>query len=178
MEVLKSGDAPALVTNLEAMQLLGERMASRRSPHDGDDDAYDATPAASDDGHGGDARKGGPFQNRDWIERTVFDYLRSSPCGGEGVKQERMPELVEMLRRDPSEGRPGDDSKGYGLTNAETLQILNHLPTSLVELHLLIEDIEKRHNLEDEENQMEFLKLISGFSGRPVEGGNADGNDY
>ena len=50
---------------------------------------------------------------------------------------------------------------------AESLQILNHLPTSLVELHLLIEDLEKR--IPEEEKQMEFLRMLSQYSGREVE---------
>ena len=60
-----------------------------------------------------------------------------------------------------------DVVQGYGLTTAETLQVLNHLPTSLVELHLLIEDLEKR--IPEEEKQMEFLRLLSQYSGRDVE---------
>jgi hypothetical protein len=41
------------------------------------------------------------------------------------------------------------------------------LPTSLVELYLLVEDLEKR--IPEEEKQMELLRLISQYSGRDVE---------
>ena len=46
MEVLKSGDAPALVSNLELMQLLRDRAAARRP----------------------DTAANNTFEHRDWIE--------------------------------------------------------------------------------------------------------------
>mmetsp|Transcript_12585 Transcript_12585/g.21397 ORF Transcript_12585/g.21397 Transcript_12585/m.21397 type:complete len:184 (+) Transcript_12585:67-618(+) len=166
MEPLKSGDshAPALLTNLEVMELLQERVAIRE--------------ASSSDGNNNN-KLPSLFQARDWIEQTVFDYLNSSPAGSSEVKLDDMPKLVKTLRREPSAtiaASDADDNKldessdvvqGYGLTTAETLQVLNHLPTSLVELHLLIEDLEKR--IPEEEKQMEFLRLLSQYSGRDVE---------
>lgn len=168
MEPLKSGDSttPALLTNLEVMELLQERLTGRD--------------ASSSDGiH----KKMPSFRSRDWIEQKVFDYLKVSPAGSSDVKLDDMPKLIKTLRREPSsvstattssdadDNMKLDDSddklKGYGLTTAETLQVLNHLPTSLVELHLLIEDLEKR--IPDEEKQMEFLRLLSQYSGREVE---------
>jgi len=167
MEPLKSGDshAPALLTNLEVMELLQERVAIREAASSSDGNNNNKLPSL--------------FQARDWIEQTVFDYLNSSPAGSSEVKLDDMPKLVKTLRREPSAtiaASDADDNKldessdvvqGYGLTTAETLQVLNHLPTSLVELHLLIEDLEKR--IPEEEKQMEFLRLLSQYSGRDVE---------
>mmetsp|Transcript_35449 Transcript_35449/g.72489 ORF Transcript_35449/g.72489 Transcript_35449/m.72489 type:complete len:183 (+) Transcript_35449:67-615(+) len=165
MEPLKSGDshAPALLTNLEVMELLQERVAIREA-------------SSSSDGNNNN-NKLPSFQSRDWIEQTVFDYLNSSPAGSSEVKLDDMPKLVKTLRREPSatiadaDNNKLDESsdvvQGYGLTTAETLQVLNHLPTSLVELHLLIEDLEKR--IPEEEKQMEFLRLLSQYSWRDVE---------
>lgn len=162
MEVLKSGDAPALISNIEVMNLLKER-AQKRAP--------EADANANDDGKTN--IKHGPFQNRDWIESTVLSYLETSPCGSSSVKLEDMPKLIERLQREPNSSTTED---GYGLTNMEVLQVLNHLPTSPVELHLLIEDLENRPGFvgdsvkSGEEKQAEFLKLISEYSGKEVIG--------
>ena len=176
MEPLKSGDSntPALLTNLEVMELLQERLTARDA-------------SSSDGNH----KKMPSFRSRDWIEQTIFDYLKASPAGSSDVKLDDMPKLIKTLRREPSssgstatsstdadENMKSDENDdklhGYGLTTAETLQVLNHLPTSLVELHLLIEDLEKR--IPDEEKQMEFLRLLSQYSGREVEEA-ADGDE-
>ena len=158
MEVLKTEGPPALVSNLEVMQLLQERVDARQS-QDG------SSKGKNQGGEDKTGRKKGPFQNRDWIEQTVLNHLQSSPVGGADVKSEDMPKLVERLRRD------------YGLTNAEVLKTLNHLPTTLVEVHLLIEDIDKREELNDEEKQSDFLRLVAKFSGRQVDEGGGEGED-
>ena len=99
---------------------------------------------------------------------------------------DEIPALVARLRRDPVVSRASVAIKdetgggeapaaGYGLTDAEILQVLNHLPTSLVDTHLLIEDVEKRAPLNSEEKQLHLLKVISEYSGlSPEEGGGED----
>ena len=183
MEVLQSGNDPTIVTNVEVMQLLQERIAARQqtlTPNGG--------AGVNDESHSNNRKN--PFQNRDWIEQTVLNHLQSSPVGR--INNEKllgnMPKLVEILRRDPgtsggdviinSHTEVGDGEQqhqhqqhqeeqldGYGLTKMETLQILNHLPTSLVELHLLIDDLEKREHLDEDEKQLKLLRLISQFAG-------------
>lgn len=87
-----------------------------------------------------------------------------------------MSAFVQKLQSDPS-------MNGYGLTNTETLQVLNHLPSSLVELHLLIEDIESRpgfvgdEHISGEEKQEEFLSLIARYSGSREAVGDLQGNE-
>lgn len=182
MEVLQSGNAPAIVTNVEVMILLQERIALRQQTE---------TPngtgggVVSDDSHT-NSRKN-PFQNRDWIEQTVLNHLQSSPVGKiNDTLLENVPKFVEILRRDPvimsggektihshvehdngqEQESEQDQLIGYGLTNTETLQLLNHLPTTLVELHLLIDDLERREHLDEDEKQLKLLRLISQFTGK------------
>ncbi len=169
------------MTNLEVMQLLQERMAARQqtqTPNGG--------VGASDESHSNNRKN--PFQSRDWIEQTVLDHLQSSPVGEINNEKllENMPKLVEILRRDPeiinSQTVDGNGEQqhqhqhhqeehlvGYGLTKTETLHILNHLPTSLVELHLLIDDLETREHLDEDEKQLKLLRLISQFAGKSRE---------
>lgn len=50
---------------------------------------------------------------------------------------------------------------GFGLTEAETLQILNFMPTEPVEIHLMVEDLHVRMS---ETKQEEFLNMIQSFN--------------
>ena len=132
-------------------------------------------------------------RHRDWIESKLLDYLQNSSCGtvgGGGIDSSKLPQLVRTLRAPPSKKgndvimkseNGGNDSatadhadngnssvehqirNGYGLTDGETLQILNHMPSELVELHLIIEDLPSRMS---DERQEELLQLIGTYAGR------------
>lgn len=185
MEVLQSGNAPALVTNLEVMQLLQERIAARQQQQQTQTQTTNGGGVVGDDSIS--TNRNSAFQNRDWIEQTVLNHLQSSPVGGINAESfENIPTLVEQLRLAPATSNassstgvqvssPTDEQQeqlsGYGLTNTEILQLLNHLPTSLVELHVLIDDLEKREHLDEEEKQSELLQLISQFTGKKTDEG-------
>mmetsp|Transcript_3888 Transcript_3888/g.8376 ORF Transcript_3888/g.8376 Transcript_3888/m.8376 type:complete len:260 (+) Transcript_3888:193-972(+) len=188
METLKSGDVPALVTNMEVMQILTARADARRK----------GAEAEGEDVATGRKRRKRPddrrHRHRDWIEGKLLDYLKSSPCGADGVDRSKMGELVGKLRgvgsaaddttatdaemSDAVKSSPDDNSgqeleqsggggANYGLTDGETLQILNHMPSELVELHLMIEDLPDRMA---DERQEELLALVGEYAGQNNEG--------
>jgi hypothetical protein len=129
METLNTDKPPDLVANIEVMQILEEKIAARK-------EAKKVT-------------KGGTtLRQRDWIEEKVLEYLRSTPCVQ--AAPDKMPQLVKRLR-----GRP---KEGFGLTDAETLQVLNFMPRESVEIHLMIEELQVRM---PEERQDELLELVA-----------------
>lgn len=128
METLNTDKPPDLVANIEVMQILEEQIAARK----------DANKAK---------KTGAILRQRDWIEEKVLAYLKSTPCLQ--ADTEKMPNLVKRLR-----GRP---KEGFGLTDAETLQVLNFMPREIVEMHLMIEDLQVRMS---DERQEELLHLV------------------
>ena len=189
METLKSGDVPALVTNAEVMQLLAARTEAR-AKHDAEVAAA-AADSGTTNGRPGAKRKRRVddtkrHRHRDWIESKLLDYLQSGPSAtisGSGTGfPNNLAELVKTLRAPPlrngksNDARKGGKKKsknggngagsadnGYGLTDSEMLQILNHMPTELVELHLIIDDLPSRMS---DERQEELLQLIATYAGR------------
>lgn len=85
-------------------------------------------------------------QHVDWIQQHVQGYLSKTPCAN--VQREDMPALVTRLKDD------------FGLTDAETLQILNLMPRESVEIHLIIQDLPSRLT---EKRQEELLALIGSY---------------
>lgn len=167
MEVLKSGDVPALVTNIEVMNILSKRQNELQLKQEGDQNAPQM-------------KKGDKLRHRDFVETKVLEYLQSTPCAN--VEFGRMPEFVSKLKgskakfgsgvhpKDSGEGgvtEVGSDQKeiteDFQLKDAEILQILNHMPSEPVEIHLMIEDLMSRM---DEEKQNILLQLISEYSNR------------
>jgi len=126
-----------LVANIEVMQILSERIQERKSKR---------KPTSNP-----------KLRHRDWIEEQVHGYLKRTPCMQD---YERAPELVAKLRADPSRKKAGGPN-GFGLTDAEGLQILNFMPQESVELHLMIEDLQSR--MSDERQDM-LLSIIGSYS--------------
>lgn len=127
----------------------------------------------------------------DYLQNSSCGTIGSD--GGGGIGSSKLPQLVRILRAPPSKKRNdvkmksengGNDTatpdhadngngsaehlirNGYGLTNGETLQILNHMPSELVELHLIIEDLPSRMS---DERQEELLQLIGTYAGRDAD---------
>jgi hypothetical protein len=51
--------------------------------------------------------------------------------------------------------------EGYGVTEAESIQILNLMPTEPVEIHLMVEDLHARMS---ETKQEELLNMIQSYN--------------
>lgn len=127
----------------------------------------------------------------DYLRSSSFGTLGGD--GGGGIDSSKLPQLVKTLRAPPSKKgngvkmeseNGGNDTapaahadngsgstehqirNGYGLTDGETLQILNHMPSELVELHLIIEDLPSRMS---DERQEELLQLIGTYAGRDAD---------
>ena len=207
MEHLKSGEVPALVTNIEVMNILSKRLITRKEEEEAATQLIDGS---SNINIGTSKNKNSKLRHRDHIEQTVYEYLSYTPCANMDVTT--LPELVKKLKgkrrikkkleneeqkqqqnqggnmnkmikteEGPIEvaaqppppnsetGQMEDENDSdvnkdkYGLTDAETLQILNHMPTEQVDIHLMIEDLSSR--LDDDE-QNKLLALVAQFAGK------------
>ncbi|VEU37305.1 unnamed protein product [Pseudo-nitzschia multistriata] len=125
------------------------------------------------------------FENRDWIQQHVLDYLKGTPCvniptaklgelKARCMKKESVSSPIRKKRKAPSKGSSSPSSpkhasrsskqaqKGcYALTEAETLQVLNFMPQEMVEIHLMVEDL---HDRMSEAKQEEFLEMIRSYN--------------
>jgi len=151
-ETLKSGNIPILITNIEVLQMLEDKLSKRRVEESDHEKPTTGTKAAAS------------LHHRDWIEEKVCEYVKSSPCGNATMK--RMPQFVSILKRPKrsvkkvEEGVGDNERQGFGLTDGETLQILNSMPSVLAELYLIIEDLDSRLT---EEDQTQLLELIEAY---------------
>jgi len=129
------------------------------------------------------------FEHRDWIQEHVLEYLKSTPCVN--LPTSKLKELkwkcmkgsssssssTKKKRRSLSNGgdaavsspkppaskitKSSSSSPGYGLTEAEAIQILNFMPQEPVEIHLMIENL---HDRMSETKQEEFLEMIRSYN--------------
>ena len=169
MEVLKSGDVPALVTNIEVMNILSKRIEQRVEQEQ--DITLDAVRR----------KKANKLRHRDFIEGKVHDYLQTTACAA--VDFETMPEFVGRLKgihgkelasksnvkleKDTeTENDAKDEYQGYNLTDAEILQVLNHMPTEPVEIHLMIEELMGRMDEDRRGHQAWLPRLLAAPLGR------------
>ena len=142
------------------------------------------------------------FEHRDWIQEHVLEYLKSTPCvniptsklkelkskcmsTSNSTKKKRR-SLSKDATEDPAASllspttaqtpattESTSSNIGYGLTEAEAIQILNFMPQEPVEIHLMIEDLHARMS---ETKQGEFLDMIRSYN-TSVETNNSNDND-
>ena len=181
MEVLSktTSESPVLLSNFEVMNLLSGRITTREEKQKKD--------AEESNKRGKKHRTSTKFQHRDWIEEHVFGYLQTTPCVAlESTSQMKQlkAKLVSTKRQKKAKStglsstksttnkNANDSDKissittGFGLTEAEAIQVLNFMPTELVEIHLMIEELNSRL---DENRQEELLQLIQSYSKNPIQ---------
>ncbi|KAJ2804648.1 hypothetical protein H4R20_002426, partial [Coemansia guatemalensis] len=72
----------------------------------------------------------------------ALEYLNNTPCSSQSAEQ------VTALKQ---------QLDSLELTKAEVMQIINHRPKSLVELHLIIEECDERFSVEELEHIVETI---------------------
>jgi hypothetical protein len=125
--------APDLVSNIEVMEFLQKRLEERTTQRHS-------------------------LRHRDWIEDKVVEYIKSTPAVR--LDSSRRQELQSILRRPSKRNGVVKSNSGFGLTEAESLQIVNCMPTEPVEIHLMVEDLQSRLT---ERQQDDILVLVGSY---------------
>ena len=157
MENLSSGDVPALVSNIEILSILTDKIDKRKEQE------------AADQLKGIPRKQNRKLRHRDFIEDSVYHYLQSTACAYADIQE--MPNLIHDLRNGSVIGDVKEEEEeenpelvertgGFGLTDAETLQIMNLMPKEPVEIHLMIEELQNRF---EEDRQQELLDIIAKY---------------
>ena len=171
-------EQPILISNAEVIELLEKRISLRNESRAAS--SKREQDAAGDNAPVSQSKKREPkgavatsqMNHRDWIEAKVLEYLQSTPCTrlkDPSRRAELKSRLMskkkkkkDILGDDESQsGRLPSGLTGFDLTEAESLQIINFMPTELVELHLMVEELHARMT---EKEQDALLELISSYS--------------
>mmetsp|Transcript_20227 Transcript_20227/g.50317 ORF Transcript_20227/g.50317 Transcript_20227/m.50317 type:complete len:225 (+) Transcript_20227:196-870(+) len=174
MEVLtdSKSSTPVLLPNAELMALLQKDVKANKKRMD-----YEINKQKKKDRKNGSERKvKNRFEHRDWIQEHVLEYLKGTPCVN--ISKTKLKELktkcmskgslssapTKKKRRtalSDSSSPQRQQSPGYGLTEAEALQVLNFMPQEPVEIHLMVDDL---HDRMSETKQEEFLGMIRSYN--------------
>ena len=151
MEVLLTSTTPSLISNLEVRLLIHNK--SHLSTFDSKVAAYLAS--TSNTKESGLFKEYGPTGYEKKIEGLV-GVLKG---GRDGILvKDEVVKIEQDVQPSPSSSEKGASlKKGYGLEDSEIIQILNHMPSTLVALHLFIQDCENRFT---EEEQLGILAEI------------------
>lgn len=85
------------------------------------------------------------YAERNWIDHKVIKFLTQSHSKCSFLDDNKVQEFISRL-----------NSARFQLTPAEKLQFINHCPTELVDIHLIVEDCADRFT----EAQIEELMVI------------------
>lgn len=135
-------ETPVLISNAEVMELLQENLASRETKQSSSGSYRN--------------KRSNLYHHRDWIEKHVYEYLQQTPCGQ--IEMSRRLEFQNTLRSNKKQATTTSaTTTGFDLTEAESLQILNFMPTEPVEIHLMIEELHARMTEKQQEGLLEFI---------------------
>jgi hypothetical protein len=136
-------ETPVLISNAEVMELLQENLAAREKEQSSNSGSYRN-------------KRSNLYTHRDWIEQNVYEYLQPTPCGQ--IEKSRRNEFQNALRSNKKQATATSaTTTGFDLTEAESLQILNFMPTEPVEIHLMIEELHARMTEKQQEGLLEFI---------------------
>jgi len=139
-----SSEAPVLISNAEVQELLKKRIAVRAS-----------SPSKRN------KKLSNRLRHRDWIEKQVFAYLKEAPCCALDYNRKDKFQRILCSNKKQAVSKSGNGKsmrKGFDLTEAESLQILNCMPTEPVEIHLMIEDLQDRMPAQQQDELLALVK--------------------
>lgn len=144
MEVLTKdkSDSPVLLSNSEVMEMLKTRIKERKEKESKQKRR---------------TKQSKKYKHRDWIEEQVFEYLEKTPCMKVDASKRNAFKSTLMSTKKSRANGEAKRVTGFGLTEAESMQILNFMPKERVEIHLMVEELHARMS---ETRQDELLELI------------------
>jgi hypothetical protein len=191
MEVLtdSKSSTPVLVPNAEFMELLEKDVKDNKNRL-ANEKRKQKKKGRKNNNDNNDWKFKNKFDHRDWIQEHVLEYLKSTPCvniptsklnelklkcTSKGLSLSSSSLTITKKKRQtvsgdpavsspkplPSKRKSSSSSPGYGLTEAEAVQILNFMPQEPVEIHLMIENL---HDRMSETKQEEFLEMIRSYN--------------
>lgn len=135
---MQADELPVLISNLEVAELLQNRIDQRSGK-----------------------KRSRQTRHRDWIEAKVLEYLKQTPCTKlDPSKREEFMSVLQTNKKVASKNGQAA-ATGFDLTEAESLQIVNFMPTEPVEIHLMIEELHARMT---ETKQDQLLGVIASYA--------------
>ena len=129
----RESETPKLISNIEVLSLLQKRLEERTTQNK-------------------------RLRHRNWIEDKVVGYLKSTPCVR--LDSSRREELQTTLQSSKKAAGTTVKTTGFALTEAESIQVVNSMPTEPVEIHLMIDEL---HSRMTERQQDELLILVGSY---------------
>mmetsp|Transcript_2524 Transcript_2524/g.5497 ORF Transcript_2524/g.5497 Transcript_2524/m.5497 type:complete len:178 (+) Transcript_2524:94-627(+) len=172
MEILRDPcSPPVLLSNAEVLEVL-QRQNERNDKELLQDSSKNSNDSNRDDSSKKKHKRRKQkvyYKRRDWIQNETLMYLKNSPCSSLDVQRiddlkakfcTNDSNITTMMSSAVSKKKNGD--KGYSLTEAETIQVMNMMPQgSVVDVHLLVAEAHTR--IGDESEVEKFLDTLNKY---------------